>query len=146
MPIIALMLLLAPAVAYLASLPFTRRLSPLLRRTYRLLGAVIALGGPAVTVYLTMYGGDQGGIAAYFFQLGVIAAFILLSAQTVAIYWISKPAAGKDQRKRLAWVLVAVLILLVLGFVYPRVKDFILIDRCLDSGGTWDSARSECRH
>jgi hypothetical protein len=105
------------------------------------------LGGTAITLYLAFHGGDRGGIAAFFFQYGVIAAFALLSALIVAIHWVRHLGGDPDQRKRIAkWILVAGLALVGFSILYPRVKEFLLVDKCLDSGGAWDAARSECRY
>jgi hypothetical protein len=37
------------------------------------------------------------------------------------------------------------LILLLLSLGYPKAREWILIDKCLDSGGQWDIEYFECR-
>ncbi len=42
-----------------------------------------------------------------------------------------------------ASIVPAVALLLL---VMPRVRSFLLVDRCLDSGGRWDAATFSCKH
>ena len=86
--IIGWLMLLAPTAIYLATFPFSRRLRPGLRWLYRLLGGVIVFAGSATSFYFAAYTGDQGGIAAYFFQIAVIVAYILFSVVLVAANWL----------------------------------------------------------
>ena len=37
------------------------------------------------------------------------------------------------------------LVLLILCLAYPRVKELVLVDKCLDSGGTWSAKYFECK-
>ena len=77
--LIATLMLLTPVVIYLATFVPARRLIPSLRKLYRSVGAVIVIGGGAASYYFAAYTGDQGGIAAFYFQLLVISVFILFA-------------------------------------------------------------------
>lgn len=64
-------------VLYVLSLTWRRRLTGRLRLFYLILGAIIVLGGSSVSLYFAMYSGEQGGIAAFLFQLFVIATYLI---------------------------------------------------------------------
>ena len=70
--IIGLLMLLMPTAIYLATLPFSRRLKPALCLLYRIVGGIIVLAGSSTSFYFAAYTGDQGGIAAFYFQIVVI--------------------------------------------------------------------------
>lgn len=93
---IGLLLLLLPPVVYLASLSFSRKFEPSLRWLYRIVGAIIVFCGSATSYYFAAYTGDQGGIAAFFFQLFVIAAFTLFVAVLLAINWLMRKGKQKN--------------------------------------------------
>ena len=88
--IIGLLMLLAPSVIYLATFPLSRKLKSGFRRWYRVVGGIIVLGGSATSYYFAAYTGDQGGIAAYFFQLAVILAYASFSAVLVTADWLTR--------------------------------------------------------
>lgn len=77
--LIATLILLMPVVVYLATFVPARRLKTSLRKLYRLIGAVLVIGGGTTSYYLAAYTGDQGGIAAFYFQLLVMAVYVLFS-------------------------------------------------------------------
>lgn len=77
--LIAVLMLLFPIVIYLATVVPARRLIPGLRKLYRIIGAVIVVAGGATSYYFAAYSGDQGGIAAFYFQLLVIAVYVLFA-------------------------------------------------------------------
>jgi hypothetical protein len=72
---------------YLASLPLSARLNARLCWSYRVIGGIVVFAGSATSIYLVGHSGDQGGIAAYFFQMAVIAAYVLLLIFVVALNW-----------------------------------------------------------
>jgi hypothetical protein len=37
------------------------------------------------------------------------------------------------------------LLILLIGLGYPKVREWVLIDKCLDSGGAWSYQYFECR-
>lgn len=88
--LIGLLMLLAPTVIYLATFRLSRKLKPGFRRWYRVVGGVIVLGGSATSFYFAAYTGDQGGIAAYFFQMAVILAYASFSSVLVTINWLTR--------------------------------------------------------
>jgi hypothetical protein len=47
------------------------------------------------------------------------------------------------RRTRIAVALVAAGLI---AFAVPHVRAFLLVDRCLDGGGRWDSAMLRCEH
>ena len=93
--ITGLLLLFAPAVAYLVSLPVSQRFTPFLRWSFRIVGGIVVFGGSSISLYFAAYTGDQGGIAAFFFQLFVIAAFALFAAVFFAIHWSMRKRSQK---------------------------------------------------
>jgi hypothetical protein len=85
MSLSALLMLLGPVLVFLVTLPFSQKLRSGLRRVYRFAGGFVVTCGPAVSLYFAMYSGDQGGIAAFFMQVLVIATYVLLCVLTVMI-------------------------------------------------------------
>ena len=90
--LIGMSMLLAPIIIFLATYPLSRKLSPRLRLLYRIVGAAVVLAGSGTSYYLAAYTGDQGGIGAFFFQVGVILVYGLFSAVLV----IANRAVGKE--------------------------------------------------
>ncbi len=80
-------MLLVPTAIYLATFPISRRLKPRLCLLYRIVGGIIVLAGSATSLYFAAFTGDQGGIAAFYFQLVVIFTYVLLSVVLVTINW-----------------------------------------------------------
>ena len=37
-------------------------------------------------------------------------------------------------------------VVVILSLSYPSVREFVLIDKCLDSGGAWSEEHFECNH
>ena len=87
---VGLLMLIVPGAVFLVTLPLSRKLTPLLRKIYRILGGIVVFGGSAVSLYFAAYTGDQGGIAAYFFQIAVILVYIALSIAVVALHFLVK--------------------------------------------------------
>lgn len=81
------LMVLAPILVYLVSLPFSRRLRPVLRRTYRIGGGLVVFLGGGMSLYLASYTGDQGGIAAFFFQSAVILVYVAFSVSVAVLNW-----------------------------------------------------------
>ena len=73
-----LLMLAAPAVLYFVAWPLSGRFRPGLRLAFRFVAALVAFPGSGMSVYLAAYTGDQGGIAAFYFQAGVIILFLLV--------------------------------------------------------------------
>ena len=88
--LIGLLMLLAPTIIYVATFPLSRKLKPGFRRWYRVVGGIIVLAGSATSYYFAAYTGDQGGIAAYFFQTVVILAYASFSAVLVTADWLTR--------------------------------------------------------
>ncbi len=82
-----LFMLLVPCIVFVFTLPFSNRLRPRLRNTYRILGGLIVFVGSGISLYLAMYTGDQGGIGAFFFQIAVILVYAALSILLVILNW-----------------------------------------------------------
>ena len=74
--IIGLLMLFFPIIIYIITLPLSRWLKPRLRKLYRFFGGIIVFLGSGTSFYLAAYTGDQGGIAAYFFQITVIIIYV----------------------------------------------------------------------
>lgn len=73
-------LILLPIVLFLASFPLWRKLPTTLKKFYGWTCAVALIGGGFTTIYIASYSGEQGGITAFFFQLGVIFIYLALTA------------------------------------------------------------------
>lgn len=86
--LVGLMLLLVPAVVFVISIPFSNRLQPTLRKVYRIFGGLIVFLGSGFSLYLASYTGDQGGIAAYFFQIAVILLYAALAVFLIILNWL----------------------------------------------------------
>jgi len=80
-------MLLGPGAVFVLSLPFSGRLRPSLCKTYRIFGGLVVFLGSGISFYLAMYTGDQGGIAAYFFQIAVILVYAILSVSLLILNW-----------------------------------------------------------
>lgn len=76
-------LLLCPCVVFLVSLFWRHRLTGKIRLLYIFLGAFIVFGGSSVSFYFAMYTGEQGGIAAFFFQLFVVATYLVFAIAVI---------------------------------------------------------------
>ena len=83
--LIGLLMILVPAVVYVLTIPLSRRLKPGLRMTYRVIGGIVVFLGGGISIYFAAYTGDQGGIAAFYFQILVILAYAALSLSVVAV-------------------------------------------------------------
>jgi len=86
--LIGLLMILAPGAVFVLTLPFSRRLKPGLRKAYLVLGGIVVFLGGGVSIYLASYTGDQGGIAAFYFQILVILLYAALSLSLVIMNWI----------------------------------------------------------
>jgi len=86
--LIGLLMILAPCAIFVLSLPLSKRLKPGLCKAYRILGGLVVFLGGGITFYLASYTGDQGGIAAFFFQIIMILVYAALSLTLVILNWI----------------------------------------------------------
>lgn len=94
-----LLMILLPVIVYVFTLPYSSRLRPRLCAIYRFAGGIVVILGGGVSVYFAMYTGDQGGIAAYFFQISVIVVYAALSIALVILNWLLVAARpGKPGR------------------------------------------------
>jgi len=82
--VIGVLMLVLPGIVFILTLPFSSRLKPRLRQLYRIAGGIIVFLGSSISFYFAFYTGDQGGIAAYFFQITVILTYILFTV----VIWI----------------------------------------------------------
>ena len=94
--LVGLLLLLLPVVVYIGTFSFSCRLKPKLCILYRVGAGIIAIAGSSFSIYLAAYSGDQGGIAAYFFQLAVIGFYTLFSVTLLVINYLLKPGHRGD--------------------------------------------------
>lgn len=69
-------MLLAPIIVFMITIPFSRWLKPRLRRLYLVIGGITVFFGSGISLYFAAYTGDQGGIAAYLFQMAVIVIYV----------------------------------------------------------------------
>ncbi|WP_107852696.1 hypothetical protein [Oceanimonas marisflavi] len=80
------LLLFAPVLIFLLSLPASGRLRPCLRLIYRLVGGILVVGGNGASIYFAAYSGDQGGITAFYLQITVIISYALLSVLLLVVH------------------------------------------------------------
>jgi len=76
----------------MATFSLAGRLKPTLCTLYRVAAGIIAIAGSSFSLYLAAYSGDQGGIAAYFFQLAVIGFYALFSIILIIINYLTRPS------------------------------------------------------
>ena len=86
--LIGALMIFVPIAVFLSTLSLSGRFEPGLRATYRYVGGIVVFLGGAISVYFAMYTGDQGGIAAFFFQLAVILVYVALSILLVILNWL----------------------------------------------------------
>lgn len=86
--LIGLLMILVPLVVYVITIPLSGRLNPGLRKTYRVIGGIVVFLGSGVSIYFAAYTGDQGGIAAFYFQILVILVYAAFSLSVVIVNWI----------------------------------------------------------
>ena len=86
--LVGLSMLLVPAAVYVLTFPLSGRLMRGLRIAYRIVGGVVVCVGSGIAFYLAWYGGEQGGIAAYFFQKAVILVYAAFSLLIVILNWL----------------------------------------------------------
>jgi hypothetical protein len=82
--------LIAPIVIFAVSIPFTGRLSAKLRMAYILGGTAILLVGTPLAVYFSLYGGDQGGVTAFYLYVAVLVTYGVFSLLILTGQWFSK--------------------------------------------------------
>jgi hypothetical protein len=87
---LGILMLIAPVTLFVLSIPLSARLTSGLRRFYLIFGAIVVFIGSGTSFYFASYSGDQGGIAAYFFQTGVIFVYLLLLIAVVGISLVVK--------------------------------------------------------
>ena len=96
---IGLLMLIGPIVVYLATLPFFRWFIPRLRTWFYGIGGTVAFAGGVASLCFAMYSGDQGGIAAYFFQLAVIFFYVTFSlVVAISNWWILSKRSKRDKK------------------------------------------------
>ena len=83
--IVGLLMVFFPIIIYLITLPLSRGLKPRLRKFYRILGGILVFFGSGTSLYLAAYTGDQGGIAAYFFQMTIITIYVVFLIVMVSL-------------------------------------------------------------
>ena len=86
--LIALLMLLIPIAIYFATFLFVGRWSPGLSYLYRIVGGIIAFGGGSISLYFAAYTGDQGGVAAFYFQIVVIFVYLLFLSIFLVTNWL----------------------------------------------------------
>jgi len=68
-------------------------------------------------------------------------AIALFSTGIMAFVALGRNFKFKASKLKYVWIIV-----LLLSLGYPECREFVLIDKCLDSGGAWDESHFECRH
>lgn len=94
--LMGMLMILAPVVVYVLTFPSSHYLGPGPRIAYRILGGLVVFPGGGITLYLASFTGDQGGIAAYFFQMAVILVYVVISLSLVILDRILRAAESRD--------------------------------------------------
>jgi len=89
-------------------------------------------GGPP-TEYAKAWG--QRGIIHFGYFVGLFFTGIL------AFVVFGKNYSFKKSKFKYVWLAI-----IILSLLYPKYREFILVDKCLDSGGSWDKAHFECKN
>lgn len=92
------LILVIPPTLFILTVPLSGRLTSALRKVYLGLGGIVVFIGSGISFYFASYTGDQGGIAAYFFQVGVVFVYALLSAIVVSISVVTKLKSRRSER------------------------------------------------
>lgn len=93
---IGLLMLVVPVIVFVLSIPISSRLTSGLRRFYLIFGGIIVFIGSGTSFYFASYAGDQGGIAAYFFQIAVILVYAFLLVAVVGISLVAKISSKRS--------------------------------------------------
>ena len=89
------LMLLIPMLVFVITIPLARNLRVGLKKVYLFLGGFIVFAGSGTSLYFAMFGGDQGGISAYFFQIAVLSAYVILSLVILVIAFFT-PSHTKE--------------------------------------------------
>jgi hypothetical protein len=85
--LVGLLMIVAPGAVFLLTLPLSQRLKPGLGKLYRIVGGLVVFLGGGTSLYFASYTGDQGGIAAFLFQIVVILVYVVFSLSLVLVNW-----------------------------------------------------------
>ena len=85
--LIGLLMIVLPGAVFVLTLPLSQRLKPGIGLAYRILGGLVVFLGSGTSLYFALYSGDQGGIAAYLFQIAVIVVYVALSLILIVVNW-----------------------------------------------------------
>ncbi|KJV06309.1 hypothetical protein VZ94_12315 [Methylocucumis oryzae] len=84
-------------------------------------------------------GGPPNDYPEAWYQQGIISGWYSITLLVSAIF---AQFTLKQIKKSIFAKMVIVLVLL--GLCYPYVRQYLLIDNCLDSGGSWSSKYFKC--
>jgi len=65
----------------------------------------------------------------------------LFSSGIMAFVALGKSFNFGASKMKYVWLIV-----LLVSLAYPHLREFVLVDNCLDSGGAWDKPHFECRY
>lgn len=95
---IGFLMLIGPVIVFVLSIPISSRLTSGLQRFYLIFGGIVVFIGSGTSFYFASYTGDQGGIAAYFFQIAVILVYASLLVAVVGISLVVKISSKRRGR------------------------------------------------
>ena len=93
--------------------------------------SILAAGGPHTRHPHTW---SQKALVHFGYSVGLFATSIM------ALIGLKTDYNWRKSKYKYIW-----LILLLLSLGYPKAREWILIDKCLDSGGKWNIEYFECR-
>jgi hypothetical protein len=64
----------------------------------------------------------------------------LMASGVMAFIAFKADFKWKVSKYKYLWILI-----LLLGLGYPKAREWVLVDKCLDSGGAWSSQHFECK-
>jgi hypothetical protein len=67
-------------------------------------------------------------------------SIVFFSSAIMALIGLRKAFDWKKTKLKYVWV-----ILVIFGLSYPHVREWLLIDKCLDNGGSWDAIHFTCK-
>ena len=122
-----------------------RQLTIKKERLFRIVATIILVCAGLLVLNHAMFsfwvsGGPPNDYPQIWYQRGIVMGWraLLLIALGVLIQF-------SFSTLKKSWFVRGLLVVLILGNAYPYLREFILIDRCLDSGGSWSKEYFECK-
>lgn len=86
-------------------------------------------------------GGPPNEYPQSWYHQGIISGNRAIS---LIIFGIAVQFSWEKLKK--SWLFLLSIVLVFLGFVYPFIREQVLIDSCLDNGGSWQAIYFSCKY